>query len=72
MSGALGSAALVSPAEEAAKLGALAPEKAEELPGMEILGFSSEERLHPPLQIRALPGIQPVTLGSRPVIPQRA
>ncbi len=70
--GALGSAALVSPAEEPPKLGALAPEKPEELPGMEILGFSSEECLHPPLQIRALPGIQPVSLGSGPVISQRA
>ncbi len=70
--GALGSAALVSPAEEAPKLGALAPEKPEELPGIEILGFSSEECLHPPLQIRAVPGIQAVALGSRPVITQRA
>src|SRR6266581_574701 len=72
LSGALGSAALVGPAQEPPKLGALAPEKPEELPGIEIPGFPSEERLHPPLQIRALPGIQPVALGSRPVVAQPA
>src|SRR3990170_3379238 len=46
------------------------PQQAEELLPGELVGVDAEESLHPPAQIGAPPGPQPMALGGAPAVAQ--
>jgi len=61
---------LPGPLQESAEAPALAPQQAEELLPGELVGVDAEESLHPPAQVRAPPGPQPVAAAGAPIVAQ--
>lgn len=69
--GAHHAAALCRPVGETVEIIAVFPGELEEFPGVEMGGFFPQEGLKAPLEIGTVPGLQPISASSYPVVAER-
>ncbi len=67
----LDAASFRSPIHEVLHLMAIFPKDFQELRGTEIFCFLAQKRFQPPVQIRAIPRMHPVTACHNPVVRQK-